>query len=88
MTLTLRRQTSAAVCQVSRPRAFSGQGHVSRWRNDFGVPIGKIVVLVLRTIINGKKLPNLVVVGNGKRAKVVLVHDVPGDDGTLFLVHR
>ena len=72
MILVLRKQTSAAACQVTRPRALSGQDHASRWI-DFGVPIWKNVVLVLSTIINWKELANLVVPGDGKRAKFDLV---------------
>ena len=87
VTPALRRQTSAAACQITRPRALSGQYHVSR-QNNFGVPIQKIVVLVLWTIINSKELANLVVPGDGKRADIDLVHVVTGDDGTPFLVHR
>ena len=65
MTPALRRQTSAAACQVTRPRVLSDQDHVSGW-NDLGVPIRKIVVQVLWTIIYWKELPNLVVPGDSE----------------------
>ena len=87
MTLALRRQILAVVCQVTKPKALSGQDLVSR-QNDFGVLMKKIVVLVLRTIINWKEFANLVVPEDSKRADVDLVDVVARDYGTFFLIHR